>query len=53
MPKKSLANTQLYIVLQQNWDWNNRRMYYWYYKANEKIDNKWPGGSPTVQGIEF
>lgn len=53
MPEKSLANTQLYIVLQQNWEWKNRRMYYWYYNANEKIDNKWPGDSPTVQDIEF
>ena len=51
MPEKSLANTQLYIVLQQNWEWADRRLHYWY-KDGADITT-WPGVSPDVQNIEF
>lgn len=51
MPEKSLANTQLYIVLQQNWEWADRKLHYWYKDGNGIT--KWPGDSPNVQNIEF
>ena len=51
MPVKSLANTQLYLVLQQNWDWADRKLHYWY-KDGADITT-WPGVSPDVQNIEF
>ena len=51
MPEKSLANTQLYLVLQQNWNWGDRRLHYWYKGGNDIT--KWPGVSPNVQNIKF
>ncbi|MGN0190258.1 MAG: fimbrillin family protein [Candidatus Cryptobacteroides sp.] len=51
MTEKSSANTQLYIVLQQNWDWGNRRLHYWY--KDDKGITTWPGDSPTSEGLYF
>ena len=52
MPEKSLANTQLYIVLQQNWEWADRKLHYWY-KGDKNGITTWPGDSPNVQNIKF
>ena len=52
MTEKSVANTQLYLVLQQNWNWGDRRLHYWY-KGDKNGITTWPGDSPNVQNIKF
>lgn len=50
MPEKSLANTQLYLVLQNNWNWESRNLHYWY----SGFSTEWPGISSTnSEGIKF
>ena len=50
MPEKSLANTQLYLILQNNWNWGSRNLHYWY----SGFSTTWPGISSTnSEGIKF
>lgn len=50
MPEKSLANTQLYLVLQNNWNWESRNLHYWY----SGFSTEWPGvRSTNSEGIKF
>lgn len=50
MPEKSLENTQLYLILQNNWNWGSRNLHYWY----SGFSTTWPGISSTnSEGIKF